>query len=76
MERFITDIIYTNRHTSKSPMLELEQQRLYTKLSSLISMEEYLMVEEELNRIYSEIEKELFYCGFIEGIRFLIDCMN
>ena len=34
------------------------------------------MIEEELNRIYSETEKELFYCGFIEGIRFLIGCMN
>ena len=76
MERFITDMIYTNRHTSKSPTLELEQQRLYTKLSSLISGEEYLMIEEELNRIYSETEKELFYCGFMEGIRFLIGCMN
>lgn len=76
MERFITDMIYTNRHTSKSPTLELEHQRLYTKLSPLISGEEYLMIEEELNRIYSETEKELFYCGFIEGIRFLIGCMN
>lgn len=76
MERFITDMIYANRHTLKSPTLELEQQRLYTKLSSLISEEEYLLIEEELNRIYSETEKELFYCGFIEGIRFLVGCMK
>ena len=51
MERFITDIIYTNKHVSKSPMLELEQQRFYSKLSVLISGEEYLMIEEELNQI-------------------------
>lgn len=76
MERFITDIIYTNRRISKSPTLELEQQRFYSKLSALISGEEYLMIEEELNRIYSETERELFYCGFIEGIRFLVGCMN
>lgn len=76
MERFITDIIYSNKHTSKSPTLELEQQRLYSKLSSFISGEEYLMIEEELNRIYSETERELFYHGFIEGIRFLVGCMN
>lgn len=69
-------MIYANRHTLKSPTLELEQQRLYTKLSSLISEEEYLLIEEELNRIYSETEKELFYCGFIEGIRFLVGCMK
>ena len=76
MERFITDIIYTNKHVSKSPMLELDQQRFYSKLSVLISGEEYLMIEEELNRIYSETERELFYRGFIEGIRFLVGCMN
>lgn len=57
-------------------MLELEQQRFYSKLSVLISGEEYLMIEEELNRIYSETERELFYRGFIEGIRFLVGCMN
>ena len=76
MELFITDINYTNKHVSKSPMLELEQQRFYSKLSVLISGEEYLMIEEELNRIYSETERELFYRGFIEGIRFLVGCMN
>lgn len=76
MERFITDKIYDNRKFSKSSTLELEQKRLYKKLAILISEEEYLMIEEELNRIYSETEKELFYCGFIEGIRFLIGCIN
>lgn len=76
MERFITDKIYDNRKFSKSSTLELEQKRLYKKLATLISEEEYLMIEEKLNRVYSETEKELFYCGFIEGIRFLIGCMN
>lgn len=76
MERFITDKIYDNRKFFKSSTLELEQKRLYKKLAILISEEEYLMIEEELNRIYSETEKELFYCGFIEGIRFLIGCIN
>lgn len=56
--------------------MELAQKRLYTKLSSVISGNEYLPIEEELNRIYSEVEKELFYCGFVEGIRFLIGCMK
>lgn len=76
MERYITDAIYNNIQQRKSVEVELAQKRLYTKLSSVISGNEYLTIEEELNRIYSEVEKELFYCGFVEGIRFLISCMK
>lgn len=76
MERYITDAIYNNIPQRKSVEMELAQKRLYTKLSSVISGSEYLPIEEELNRIYSEVEKELFCCGFVEGIRFLISCMK
>ena len=32
-------------------------------------------IEEELNEFYRNLEKEWFYRGFTEGIRFLLDLM-
>lgn len=76
MERFITDTIYNNRKKEDTPTLETKQKRLYSELSTLLTGEDYIRIEEELNGIYSELEKKAFYLGFIEGIRFLIGCMN
>lgn len=75
MERYITDMIYTHTVTEKAAEIELREKQLYTRLSALISDEEYLQIEEELNRCYSELEKELFCKGFREGIRFMLKCL-
>ena len=76
MERYLTDVIYSHRVTDKSPELELKEKHLYTKLSANISCEEYLRIEEELNHFYDELGKELFYKGFMEGMRFLLKCLS
>lgn len=76
MERYLTDLIYAHRVTDKSPELELREKHLYTKLSSCISGEEYLRIEEELNHFYDELGKERFSKGFMEGMRFLLKCLS
>lgn len=75
MERYITDTIYTHTVTEKAAEIELMEKQLYTRLSALISGEEYLQIEEELNRFYNELEKEGFCKGFSEGIRFMLKCL-
>lgn len=75
MERYITDMIYAHTVTEKAAEIELREKQLYTRLSALISGEEYLQIEEELNRFYNELEKEGFYKGFSEGIRFMLKCL-
>lgn len=74
MERYLTDVIYAHTVTDKSPELELREKHIYTKLSSYLSGEDYLRIEEELNHFYDELGKELFCKGFLEGIRFLLKC--
>ncbi len=75
MERYITDTIYTQTVTEKAAEIELKEKQIYTRLSALISGEEYLQIEEELNRFYNELERELFCKGFSEGIRFMLKCL-
>lgn len=75
MERYIADTIYAHTVTEKAAEIELKEKQLYTRLSALISGEEYLQIEEELNRFYNELEKELFCKGFSEGIRFMLKCL-
>ncbi len=75
MERYITAMIYTHTVTEKAAEIELREKQNYTRLSALISGEEYLQNEEELNLCYSELEKELFCKGFSEGIRFMLKCL-
>ena len=75
MERYITDTIYAHTVTEKTAEVELREKQLYTRLSTLISGEEYLQIEEELNLCYSELEKESFCKGFSEGIRFMLKCL-
>jgi hypothetical protein len=75
VERYITDTIYAHTVTEKTAEIELREKQLYTRLSALISGEEYLQIEEELNRFYNELEKEGFYKGFSEGIRFMLKCL-
>jgi len=75
MDRNITDMIYAQTVTGKSAELELKEQQLYKRLSALIPDKEYLKIEEELNRHYEELCKELFCKGFTEGIRFLLKCL-
>jgi hypothetical protein len=75
MERYITDVIYTHTTTQKSNELEIRERKLYAKLSSHISEEEYLQIEEELNSFFDELGKELFCRGFTEGVHFLLECL-
>lgn len=75
MKRCISDIIYAHTVTEKTVEIELREKQLYSRLSALISGEEYLQVEEELNHFYNELEKELFCRGFSEGIRFILKCL-
>lgn len=75
MERYITDMVYSQAVREKSVEVEIAKERLYTRLSALICKEEYLRIEEEVSGIYSILEKELFCKGFTEGIRFLMKCL-
>lgn len=75
MERYITDTIYTHTVTEKTAETELKEKQLYARLSALIPGEEYLLIEEELNYFYNELEKESFCKGFNEGIRFILKCL-
>ena len=74
MERYITDSIYHNKPWERT-IEELAEKRIYLRLSAVIPREDYLSIEEELNEFYRNLEKEWFYRGFTEGIRFLLDLM-
>lgn len=74
MERYISDSIYHNKSWERT-MIELEEKRIYRRLSAVIHGEDYLSIEEELNEFYRNLEKEWFYRGFTEGIRFLLELM-
>ena len=74
MERYITDSIYYNK-TWEQTAEELVEKRIYRRLATMIPGENYLLIEEELNEFYRNLEKEWFYRGFTEGIRFLLDLM-
>lgn len=76
MKRCFTDVVYNYTQQSKSAEITVAEKRFFKRLSSAVSCEDYLKLEEELNTIYSELEKELFCCGFIKGIRFIVGCMN
>lgn len=56
-------------------MEELAEKRIYRRLAAVIPREDYLLIEEELNKFYQNLEKEWFYRGFTEGIRFLLELM-
>ena len=75
MERYITDELYHNAQRQRSLEIELAERRLYKMLSSLITEEDYIKVEEELGRICANVEKEVFYFGFKEGVRFIMKCL-
>ena len=74
MERYLTDTVYTRRVRDRPPELEQVEKHLYAELSAHISGEEYLRIEEELNGFYEELGKELFGRGFLEGMRFFLQC--
>lgn len=74
MERYIIDSIYHNKPWERT-VEELEERRIYRRLASVISGEDYLLIEEELNEFYRNLEKEWFYRGFTEGIHFLLDLL-
>ena len=73
MEKAITDLIYSRVVKDRSAEVELAMYKMYRLISSCTSETDYVRLEEELNRVYSMVEKELFYRGFTEGIRFLMD---
>lgn len=74
MEKYITDSIYHNK-TWERTMEELAEKRICRRLAAVIPREDYLLIEEELNEFYRNLEKEWFYRGFTEGIRFLLELM-
>ena len=74
MERYIADSIYHNKPWERT-IEELAEKRIYRRLSAVIPREDYLSIEEDLNEFYRNLEKEWFYRGFTEGIRFLMDLM-
>jgi hypothetical protein len=72
MERYITDAIYNNTEQPGDKNVEIAMIRLYERLSDKLPREEYLYMEEELNRIHDMIEKEWFRRGVEEGVRLLL----
>ena len=74
MERYITDSIYYNK-TWEQTAEELLEKQIYRRLATMIPEENYLLIEEELNEFYRNLEKEWFYRGLTEGIRFLLELM-
>lgn len=75
MDREITDLIYYRTVKEKSAEVELAVNRMYRAVSACTSETDFVKLEEELNTVYSVVEKELFYRGFTEGIRFLLDLL-
>ena len=76
MERYFTDAVYARRVRGRPPELERKEKQLYAELSAHISGEEYLRIEENLNFFHEELGKELFGRGFMEGMRFLLECLS
>ncbi len=76
MERYLTDAVYARRVGGRPPELEREEKHLYAELSARIPGEEYLRIEEELNHFHEELGKELFGRGFMEGMRFFLQCLS
>ena len=76
MERYFTDAVYARKVMSRQPELERMEKQLYAELSAHISGEEYLRIEENLNFFHEELGKELFGRGFMEGMRFLLECLS
>ena len=68
MGRYITDAIYYRIQPEKSVEEKLLEKKVFGKLSNLIPRKEYLKMEDELSALLSILEKDLFYCGFVEGI--------
>ncbi|HBA46622.1 MAG TPA: hypothetical protein DCZ91_02235 [Lachnospiraceae bacterium] len=75
MERYFTDAVYARRVRVRPPELERKEKQLYAELSAHISGEEYLRLEENLNSFHEELGKELFGRGFMEGMRFFLECL-
>ncbi|MBQ2923302.1 MAG: hypothetical protein IJE60_09540 [Tyzzerella sp.] len=75
MEHYITDEMYNQLETESSIELVLAEKVLWKMLSELIEESQYLPVEEKLYEVFSMVEKEYFYHGFKEGIRFLLKCL-
>lgn len=76
VERYLTDAVYARRVGGRPPELEREEKHLYAELSARIPGEEYLRIEEELNHFHEELGKELFGRGFMEGMRFFLQCLS
>lgn len=76
MERYLTDAVYARRVRGRPLELEREEKHLYAELSARISGEDYLRIEEELNHFHEELGKELFGRGFMEGMRFFLQCLS
>ncbi len=75
MDRAITDLIYCRTVKEKSAEVELAVYKMYRAISACATDTDFVKLEEELNTVYSMVEKELFYRGFTEGMRFLLDLM-
>ncbi len=75
MEHYITDEMCNQLETESSIELVMAEKVLWKMLSELIEESQYLPVEEKLYEVFGMVEKEYFYHGFKEGIRFLLKCL-
>lgn len=75
MERYITNAIYDSTDQPGDKYVEIAMIRLTDKLSKMLSVNDYLYIEEEINRINAMIEREWFGRGVEEGIRLLLSCI-
>lgn len=74
MNHFITDMLYDSMELPKTTELAFTEKRLLCALSTTLSQAEYVRIEDELSQFLSMLEREVFCCGFLEGIRFLLRC--
>lgn len=75
MVKNIADTIYDNTERTSSENMEIAIIRLTSRLSKTLTEKEYIAFEEEFSHAQSLIEKEWFYRGFLEGIRFIFECV-
>ena len=76
MNRFITDMIYNSINIEKTTGLEFAQGRLLENIGSHMERGEYLNLEEQFTEVCSRLEREVFCRGFVEGICFLMKCLD
>lgn len=76
MKRYITDEMFNQLEYVNSGDVMVAEKELCAMLQSFISNKDHLGVEDTLFTFCSMLEREYFYVGFMEGIRFLLRVCN